>query len=62
VDSEYREPSYRGVLITLGITVLAIGALVLLASYFLQETCDPGAGQGVECVSPSGAPAPGGDY
>jgi len=63
VDTEYREPSWRGVLITLTVTILAVGGLILLASYFIQQGCVPGAAQSgvVECVSPSVAPAPG-DY
>ena len=62
MDSEYREPSWRGVLITLAATVLAVAALVLIASFLLnQNGCVPGAAQGGvnECVSPSSAPAPG---
>ena len=61
MDSEYREPSWRGVLLTLAASVLVIAGLVLLASFFLQQGCVPGAAQGwvVECVSPSAAPAPG---
>jgi len=56
MDSEYREPSWRGVIITLVATILVIGGLVLLTSRLLEENCAPGAE--VDCSVPS-APAPG---
>lgn len=61
MDSEYREPTWRGVLVTLAATILVLGGLVLLASFFLQQGCFPGAAQaGVsECAVPSSAPVPG---
>jgi hypothetical protein len=47
MDSEYREPTFRGVLLTLGATVIVVAGLVLLASWFLQQQgCVPGAAQG----------------
>ena len=58
MDSEYREPSWRGVLLTLAASVLAIAGLVLLASWFLQQDCLPVAAQ-VDCVVQTPAPAPG---
>jgi hypothetical protein len=55
MDSEYREPSWRGVLGTLLATVLVIAGLVLLASFFLQQGCPEGSAQtsGGACVTPS---------
>jgi hypothetical protein len=55
VDSEYREPSWRGVIITLVVTLVVIAALVLIASYLLQQACPPGQ---LGCGVPS-APPPG---
>jgi hypothetical protein len=55
VDSEYREPSWRGVILTVVAVVVVLAGLVLLTSFLLQQACDPGA---VNCVTPS-APAPG---
>jgi len=61
MDSEYREPSWRGVIITLVAVVVVLAGLILLTSHFLQQGCVPGAGAaGVsECAAPSGAPDPG---
>ena len=61
MDSEYREPSWRGVLVTLGAVVLVLAGLILLTSFFLQQGCVPGASQAgvTECAAPSGAPDPG---
>ena len=58
MDSEYREPTWRGVLITLAATVLAIAGIILVTSFLLQQNgCVPSV---AECVSPSEAePAPG---
>jgi hypothetical protein len=54
VDSEYREPSWRGVILTLVAVIVVVGGLILLTSYFLQQACDPGT---INCL-PS-APPPG---
>ena len=61
MDSEYREPSWRGVLVTLGAVVLVLAGLILLTSFFLQQGCVPGASQAgvTECSAPSAAPDPG---
>lgn len=62
MDSEYREPSWRGVLVTLGAVVLVLAGLILLTSFFLQRAgCVPGASQAgvAECAAPSGEPDPG---
>jgi hypothetical protein len=55
MDSEYREPSWRGVLGTLLAVVIAIVALVLLASFFLQQGCPEGSAQTSSgaCITPS---------
>jgi hypothetical protein len=58
VDSEYREPSWRGVILTLVAVIVVTGGLVLLASFLLQENCLPVASQ-VDCAVPSLAPDPG---
>jgi hypothetical protein len=55
VDSEYREPSWRGVILTVVAVVVVLAGLVLLTSFLLQQACDPGT---VNCLTPS-APAPG---
>lgn len=57
MDSEYREPSWRGVIGTLLAVILVTGGLVLLASFLLQENCLPAASQ-VDCAvqSPDSAP------
>lgn len=54
MDSEYREPSWRGVILTLVAVIVVLAGLVLLTSYFLQQ-CDPGT---LNCSAPS-APPPG---
>ena len=61
MDSEYREPSWRGVLGTLVAIVLVLAGLILLTSYFLGQSCVPGAAQAgvTECAAPSEAPEPG---
>ena len=61
MDSEYREPSWRGVLVTLAAIVLVLAGLILLTSYFLQQSCVPGATQAgvTECAAPTGEPDPG---
>ena len=58
MDSEYREPSWRGVLGTLIVTILVIAGLVLLASYFLQQDCLPAASQ-IDCSIQTEGPGPG---
>jgi hypothetical protein len=57
MDSEYREPSWRGVILTLVAVIVVTGGLVLLASFLLQENCLPVASQ-VDCVVPTSAPDP----
>lgn len=42
MDEEYREASWRGVIITLVATIVLIAGAVLLVSYLLQENCPPG--------------------
>ncbi|HEY7451127.1 MAG TPA: hypothetical protein VIC63_07955 [Candidatus Limnocylindria bacterium] len=42
MDEEYREPSWRGVIITLVATVVLVAGAVLLVSYLLQQNCPPG--------------------
>ena len=58
MDSEYREPSWRGVIGTLLAVILVTGGLVLLASFLLQENCLPVASQ-VDCAVQSPDSAPG---
>jgi len=58
VGSEYREPTWRGVLLTLAATIFVIAGLVLLASWFLQQECLPVAEQ-IDCVEQTSEPAPG---
>ncbi len=55
MDSEYREPSWRGVILTLVAVIVVLAGLVFLTSYVLQQACDPGT---VSCAIPS-APDPG---
>ena len=50
MDSEYREPSWRGVIGTLIAVVVVTAGMVLLVSYLLQENCVPVAG--VQCGAP----------
>ena len=45
MDGEYREPSWRGVILTLVAVIVVIAGLVLLASFLLQENCLPVASQ-----------------
>ena len=54
MDSEYREPSWKGVILTLVAVIVVLAGMVLLASYFLQQ-CDVGT---LRCAVPS-APPPG---
>ena len=56
MDEEYREPSWRAVIITLVATLLLVGGAVLLVSYLLQENCDPGVSV-TGCSPPASAPA-----
>ena len=55
MDSEYREPSWRGVILTVVAIIVVLAGLVFLTSYLLQQACDPGT---LSCAIPS-APAPG---
>lgn len=52
MDSEYREPSWRGVIGTLVAVLVVIAGMIFLLSYLLQENCAPVAAQ-VECGAPS---------
>lgn len=56
MDSEYREPSWRGPILTVVAVVVGTVLLVLLLSNLLQQPCDPAT---INCALPS-APAPGG--
>lgn len=58
MDSDYREPTWRGVLLTLAATILVIAGLVFLTSWLLQENCVPVAGQ-VDCAEGTVQPEPG---
>jgi hypothetical protein len=59
MDSEYREPSWRGVIGTLVAVLVVTAGLVFLVSYLLQQNCAPVAAQ-VQCGAPSvSEPAPG---
>jgi hypothetical protein len=58
VDEEYREPSWRAVIITLVATILLVGAAVLLVSNLLQENCAPGVTI-TGCSPPASAPTEG---
>ncbi len=61
MDSEYTEPSWRGVIVTLVAIIVVLAGLIWLTSYFLQQSCVPGASQAgvTECAAPSGEPDPG---
>lgn len=58
MDSEYREPTWRGVILTMAATIFVIAGLVLLTSWLLQQDCLPVAAQ-VDCGVQTPAPAPG---
>lgn len=58
MDSEYREPTWRGVLLTLAATILVIAGVVFLTSWLLQENCAPVAAQ-VSCAEGTPLPEPG---
>jgi hypothetical protein len=58
VDSEYREPTWRGVILTMAATIFVIAGLVLLTSWLLQQDCLPIAAQ-VDCAQGTPPPAPG---
>lgn len=58
MDSDYREASWRGVILTLVAVIVVTGGLVLLASFLLQENCLPVASQ-VDCAVQTSAPDPG---
>jgi hypothetical protein len=55
VDSEYREPSWRAVIITLVATIVLVAAAVLLVSNLLQENCPPGS-TAAGCSPPASVP------
>lgn len=55
MDTQYREPTWRAVLLTLTATIVVTAALVLLASWFLQQNCLPVAEQ-VDCVQETSEP------
>jgi hypothetical protein len=59
VDSEYREPSWRGVIGVLVAVIVVLAGLILLASFLLQQACPEGSAQTPSgaCVAPSLPPA-----
>ena len=55
MDEDYREPSWRGVIITLVATIALIIGAILLTSYLLNQNCPPGSAV-VGCSPPASAP------